>query len=813
MVTLPGPRFLVNEKDAVRPTVFFHSLSRAAGLSVAAVGALVLGGWAFEIHALTSVLPGLASMKVNTALAFVLAGMSLFLLARDKPPPARQRAAILCSSLVALLGLLTIVEYLSGRGLGIDEILFRDVSTDAQVAAPGRMAPATALSFLMIGTALVLLEHGRGRWAAQFLALGTALVSLLALMGYAYGVRGLYQVLPFTSVAMHTAISLAVLSAGVFFARPRDGLMEIVTNHGAGGAVARRLLPAALLVPFLLGWLRLQGQRLGLFGTEFGLALFALSNIIIFSVLIWWHAGRLHRAGLEIRRMIVGLREAHDTLRALVDASPVAMVSIDSGGRVATWNRCAEQMFGWTQQEVLGGPLPIGQDADGDLIRGVIERGERIRNVEVARRRKDGSGIEISLSAAPLFDAHGQVRGGMAVLADISERRSLEQQVRQSQKLEAVGRLAGGIAHDFNNLLTVIGGTTELMLARLPQSSPLLRNAEEVHKAAVRAGSLTQQLLAFSRKQVMEPRVLDLNGIASGMEKMLRRLIGEDIALSFSCAEDLGRVKVDPGQIEQVIMNLAVNARDAMPSGGRLMIETRNVTLDEAYAGRHISVRPGPYVMLAATDTGIGMPPDVQARVFEPFFTTKGPGKGTGLGLSTVYGIVKQSGGYIWVYSEPGRGTTFKVYLPRVEEEADRRGDEEAGEVPVGNETILLVEDEEMVRMVARRMLEKAGYTVIEASGGREALDLLERHPGAIDLLITDVVMPQMNGRQLAGQAGLLRSDMKVLFISGYTDHAIVRSGMLEEGLAFLHKPFSYQAFARKVRETLEGPAGTGRPI
>jgi len=389
-------------------------------------------------------------------------------------------------------------------------------------------------------------------------------------------------------------------------------------------------------------------------------------------------------------------------------------------------------------------------------------------------------------------------------LAD-EDRTRLEEQLRQAHKMEAIGRLAGGIAHDFNNLLTVINGYSELVLNSLGANLHARKNVEQIKKAGRRAATLTRQLLAFSRRQVLQLRVLDLNAVVTNFEAMLQPLIGEDILLEAVLQPGLGLVKVDPGQIEQIILNLTVNARDAMPEGGKLTIETANVELDEAYARRHVSVRPGPYVMLAISDTGCGMDAETQARIFEPFFTTKEHGKGTGLGLATVYGIVKQSGGNIWVYSEPGKGTTFKIYLPRVEGVAE--GSEPAhprSSILRGSETILLVEDEDMVRSLAREILEAHGYAVSEARDSTEALRVCHTHSGSIHLLVTDVVMPGMSGRELAARLGTIHPETKVLYMSGYTDDAVVRHGVLNAGLAFLQKPFTANAFLCKVREVLD---------
>jgi CheY-like chemotaxis protein len=363
--------------------------------------------------------------------------------------------------------------------------------------------------------------------------------------------------------------------------------------------------------------------------------------------------------------------------------------------------------------------------------------------------------------------------------------------------------LAGGIAHDFNNLLTVIQGYAQMSLMDLQERDPLKTNIEEIREAAKRAADLTRQLLAFSRKQVLEMRVFNLNEVLEKLNKMLRRIIGEDVELVSFQSESLGKVKADPGQIEQVIINIAVNAKDAMIEGGKLTIETANVELDQEYAGKHVAVQPGRYVMLSISDTGVGMTSEVKKRIFEPFFTTKGKGKGTGLGLSTVYGIVKQSGGNIWVYSEPGQGTTCKIYLPQVDEPLEEIKEKMLGEVPRGRETILIVEDEEVVRKLAVKLLQRQGYKVLEASDGGKALILCEEFKAPIHLILTDVVMPGMSGRKLVDRLKPIHPEMKILYMSGYTDNAILQHGVLEPGTNFIQKPFTVESLPRKVREVL----------
>jgi signal transduction histidine kinase len=442
------------------------------------------------------------------------------------------------------------------------------------------------------------------------------------------------------------------------------------------------------------------------------------------------------------------------------------------------------------------------QDHHG--LRDRVFRGETLRGIETTTRKKDGTPVTVNRAAAPLHDAAGQVTGMMLIAADLTEIRRLEVQYRQAQKMEAVGRLAGGIAHDFNNLLTAILGTTGLLLESGTDARTRI-DVEEIEQAAQRAAGLTRQLLVFSRQQVLEPRVLDLNAVVGDLQRMLGRLIAENIELRTELADEVGAVQADPGQLQQAIVNLVVNARDAMPNGGRVTIETANVDLDPRQLEADTLTRPGEYVMLAVHDTGVGMDAATKARLFEPFFTTKEPGRGTGLGLATVYSIVKQSGGYIWVYSEVGHGTTFKIYLPRVAGTPQRVIAQTPAPLLGGSETVLVVEDQTEVRELTKRMLEGRGYTVLTAENGGHALQVAAQHAKRIDLLLTDVVMPGVNGRELAVQLAQQRRGIKVLFVSGYTGEAIRQHGLLELGAAFLQKPFTPDVLARKVRDVLDG--------
>ena len=501
------------------------------------------------------------------------------------------------------------------------------------------------------------------------------------------------------------------------------------------------------------------------------------------------------------------LRQSETRYRSLVQGATYGICRSTPEGRFLEVNPALVAMLGYdSDAELLGVDIArnIYQDpGDAAQLREQLDQ-NRLERAEVLWKRKDGRQITVALSGR-LVNEPGGSGSFEFIVEDVTQRRALEQQFRQAQKMEAVGRLAGGVAHDFNNLLTVITGYAGLLLENVGPNDPMSRDLKDIKNAADRAASLTRQLLAFSRRQVLQPTVLNLNGVVADSEKILRRVIGEDIDLLTELDPALGRVKADAGQIEQVIMNLAVNSRDAMPEGGKLTIETTNVDLDEDYCRRHVAIEPAPYVMLSVSYDGCGMDEETRSRVFEPFFTTKERDKGTGLGLATVYGIVKQSGGFIWVYSEPGQGATFKVYLPRVEESAERVEPPRAPrEAFVGSETILLVEDEEAVRTLTRRVLQKCGYTVLAARNGGEALLLCEQHERPIHLMLTDVVMPQMSGRELAERLAPLRPEMKVLYMSGYTDNSIVHHGVLDAGASFLQKPFARDGLARKVREVLD---------
>jgi PAS domain S-box-containing protein len=515
-------------------------------------------------------------------------------------------------------------------------------------------------------------------------------------------------------------------------------------------------------------------------------------------------------SAIEHKRHEEALRRSEARYRSLVQSAVYGIYRSSLDGKFLDVNPALTAMLGYDSADNL---LALDPKKDVFLVpeehtrlMQEFHRSGRLDSIEVKWKRKDGNAITVRVSGRAVTTPEEPDEVLEIIAEDVTERRVLEDQFRQAQKMEAVGRLAGGVAHDFNNLLMVISGYTEVMLEQLEPNSMLYQKALAVQQAADRATTLTRQLLAFSRKQMLELKVVDVNTIVSDMERLLRPLIGENVELTTKLGASLGHTRADAGQLEQVIMNLVVNAKDAMAEGGKITIQTANVTLDDSYRREHTFIQPGPYVLLSVTDTGVGMSKETQSRIFEPFFTTKEKGKGTGLGLSTVYGIIKQSGGYVFVQSELGQGTTFRIYLPQVDDPAEStrpaRPTDEAGR---GSETVLLVEDEESVRQLVRETLEAKGYTVVEAENGEAGLRAGEQHQGKIHMVITDVVMPGMSGRELAKRLLESRADIKVLYLSGYTEDAILHQGALDSGTAFLQKPFTLQTLSRKVREVLRG--------
>jgi PAS domain S-box-containing protein len=622
---------------------------------------------------------------------------------------------------------------------------------------------------------------------------------------------------------------------GLFFVL--SGAIDFLYYHGPGQSLATGdwfdiLWGMSLVIPASIAgtWSTPAGQRLPAVPVQSRNLVVAQSFPLLYPILVLVLSAQIARAQIVMASVVVlasflcsstrllmtqyrqqkalaALAASEARFRSLFEDNLAGVFRTTPGGQLLECNQAFVQMFGYaSRDELLSLPVNVLYDHAG-------ERGEQVRllhqegaltNVETRLRRKNGDPVWVLQNITLMRDKQGlEVIEG--TLVDITERKRLEEQLVQSQKMEAIGRLAGGVAHDFNNLLCVILGYADLQLEHAPRDESLQESAEAIRKAANRAAELTRQLLAFSRRQLLQPKVLDLNQVVHDTEGLIRRLIGEDIEFVVVEGTGLGRVKADPGQVTQVLMNLAVNARDAMPRGGKLTVETANVELYETYAEGQASYPPGSYVMLAVSDTGEGIDAETQARIFEPFFTTKEKGKGTGLGLATSYGAVKQSGGFIGVCSEPGKGTTFRVYFPREEEPLGPAiAEPRVGEPLTGTETILLVEDEEALRNLTRNLLGTLGYTVLEGADGAEALEMARSYRGPIHVLLTDVVMPKLGGCQLAHELEQLHPEAKVLFVSGYTDDAVVRQGDAGTGRVLLQKPFDSDTLARKVREILD---------
>lgn len=771
-----------------------------------ALGVSVLGGWMLSFGPVLSVVPGQITMKANTAVGFLCAGSALLSVTRTHRTKRSQMIATGLAAMVIAVGFLSLVEYLFHSDLGIDQLFFAD---HLQSPYPGRMAQITAVNFCLAGSSLLLLSlpEKHAAWS-QLWSLLSGLSALLAIIGYLYGVPLLYGSVRYTSMAVHTGIGFLVLSVATVHCRPSQGVMAVFSSPYSGGWLSRRLLPIAVFAPAALGALYIHSKFL-LADVRLALACLMVSQIVLFAVLIWALAFRLNRSEVDKAFANAALEESEKKYRAIFEGALVGIFQSSPQGHYLHANRAMATMLGYRSPEELSVSVTnvahqlYVDPQRRDELRLLMERQGTVQDFECQLYRKDGRKIWITTTARVVY------KDGVAVyegtIQDITERKQLEAQLLQAQKMEAVGRLAGGIAHDFNNAIGVIVGYSALLKEGLPANDNLQHYTEEIGKAGHRAALLTRQLLAFSRKQVIQPTIVDLNSVVTETEKMLRRLIGEHIEMTVVSCRELGRVRMDLGQIDQILMNLVVNARDAMPQGGKLVIETANSELDETNLIQYSYAKPGRYVVLSVADTGFGMDKETQAHIFEPFYTTKGPGQGTGLGLSTVYGIVKQSEGYIWVYSEPGKGTRFKIYLPRVDAVAEPTSEVPESAVLGGSETILLVEDDDAMRGLTRSCLESSGYSVLDAANGESAVRDIARHDTPIHLLVTDVIMPGMSGPGLARTLVAAQPQMRVLYMSGYTADLIAQQGILDGHVLLLEKPFTKEALLRKVRKALDG--------
>lgn len=821
-------------------------LASRCGVVVLLIAGTVLAGWALGNRTLTSFYPGWVTMKPNTAFALGLSAAAVLVHgASGRQWRWRTAAARAFGLIVLLIGALTLAEYAFGISLGIDQLLV-DAPEAGGSPMPGRMAAVSALAFVFLGCALMAMgvHTRRGARPAQPLAVAAGALGLAALLGYLYGAISAIGNGHGIQIAMHTSISLVLVATGIVAREAGGGWLPTLLSPYAGGALARRLLPLAFFVPVGLGALRFAGARAGIGNLLDDAAVVAVCTMFAFAVVVWrtahdvnefdaqWRANeqdRLtliakseashERAAAERAAREAAERAAEEKADALtlldlvLDSNPVGVAFFDRNLSLLRANPAFSAIAGvkatGTVRDLVTDAVPEGADAIVAEFRHVLATGEAVINAERGGGGRSGRKRRHWLSNKyPVRNAAGDIIGVGLTLVDTTDRKQLEAQLQQSQKMEAIGQLAGGVAHDFNNVLTAIKSFSELVALDLPIDSPSHDDVQQITAAAERAAALTRHLLAFSRRQLLQPVVLDPNSVIVELTKLLARLLGGDVRCETMLATDIGRILADPGQLEQVLINLAVNARDAMPSGGTLIIETFNGTVEQGQA-HMLSVgeppQPGDYVVIAVSDNGHGMDAQTQARIFEPFFTTKEPGKGTGLGLSTVYGIVRQTGGYVSVYSAVGRGTTFRILLPIVRGDLARRETTRAypGTAAKGSETILVVDDDQAVRAVAMRILTRAGYHVLAAATPGEAMSICATHPAHIHLLITDLMMPEMNGGELARSFLDARQGTRVLYTSGYTNEAVIGRGLIGAGTPFLAKPFTIEDVTRKVRETL----------
>ncbi|MGZ4872863.1 MAG: ATP-binding protein [Candidatus Angelobacter sp.] len=782
----------------------------------------------------------------DAGVAFILLGISLGILARRPQARWKRLFAQLSALAVVLWAVTTLIHLIALKGPAFKPWLLH-------WAYPGDgtttivMSATSASNFILLALALLIapLQKEYFHTLTNILCFCSASLAFVCAMD-----AFLLPDVSYSETGLLSCVMFMACSIGIPLAQ-MGKLPAVVAGQGIGSQVFRRLLPAAVVIPIALAWLTLQGEISGIFGGEFGGAAAALATVLLLGILIWWnaktlnrHEGMLQQAQEELKRERADLetrvqertgallaanraleQEMSEHLKAdqaveaserkyrsLVENSPYGIYQSTSDGQLLYANPAFARMLGHVAGFERTGfgltHLYVDSQVRSSLLPELM-RQRSFRGVEVQWQRADGSPITVKLSGRIVQDDASLGPVFEVTAEDITEYRVLEEQFLQVQKMEAVGRLAAGISHDFNNILGVIIGQIELLNDSLLEGHPAKTNVDRVRQAARRAIILIRQLLTFSRQETVQPRVLDLNGAVESVAELIRPMIGEDIKLRISLEERLGKIKADSAQIDQIVMNLAVNARDAMQQGGIITVRTANVALDQTYQETHPSIPPGNYVMLSVSDTGSGMDPKTRARVFEPFFTTKVPGKGTGLGLSTVYGIVAKSGGHIWVYSEPGHGTTLKIYFPRVADTAEPSIQETNVESLAGSETILLVEDDEGVRLTTTAILEGAGYHVLTAGSALVAIELARMRDTTIDLVLTDVVMPIMSGAEMLPLLRAFRPGLKAIFMSGYAGEHIAARG-LSLGDVLLEKPFSKIDLLWKIRKALSSASFAG---
>jgi two-component system cell cycle sensor histidine kinase/response regulator CckA len=931
-----------------------NSFPQFVSVVTIAFGVLILAGWATGNPLLTNVISRAVLMKANSAVGFVLAGISLLILSRENYHDSRALNAIAkaCAIFITILGAFTLVEHILSYHSPLDPFLFFEPIRNLSTANPGSMAPHTGLNFLFLGLALVFVdrENSKGYRPGQILPLAVAIVSSIILIDYFYRGIALREESLTPDMSIQTASFFLLLSVGLLYSRANSGFMKVISGTGSGSVIARNLLPFAFFVPLLLGWIILFGVRIYLYDAEFGLMLFAMMTLIIFSALIWANAGYLNRSELAhadtgkilqqseerfratfeqaavgiahvsllgqfirvnqklcdivgysrsellqktfqeitfpddlgtdleyVRQMLSSeistygmekryiqkdggitwihltvslvreptgdpkyfisvikdindqkrveeevlnlnneleqrvlqrtkeLLDSEEKYRTLFEESQDAVFMSTPEGRFLDINPAGIKMFGYNSKEELLS-IDIARDQfvnpeQREQLRSLLHQDGFVKDFELPLKKKSGEILTILETSVAVHNAEGKVIAYQGILRDITRLKQLQNHVLHSHKLETIGRLAGGVAHDFNNLLMAINSYCELILMKVPAESGMISEVKEILKAVERASSLTKQLLAFGRKQLLSPKVFDMNSVLINMRNMIDRLSGENVRVLFQLAPDIGNVMADTGQIEQVILNLVVNGRDAMPNGGTLTIETGNRKLDERYKEDHPYVKEGDYVLVTVTDDGEGMDEETVSHIFEPFFTTKEHGKGTGLGLATVYGIIKQSDGYIEVFSKKNQGSGFEIYLPQVDETVEPLEKERSITPRIhAMKRILIVDDNEQLLDAMSAFLKNCGYEILSAKGPYQAMEIVRANDGGVDLLITDVLMPNMNGRELSRKIMELSPGIKVLFISGYVKEDLQELSDVEN---FLPKPTSMAALLEKINTLL----------